>query len=361
LEKLLKAKEWRKADELTSKLMCQVSNREKEGWLNIENIKAFPHKDWWTIDQLWVHYSNSKFGFSIQKKLWLECGGNIWRYDDKVWKKFAAKIGWYYPQNDDWKTYTQLMNDTKNAQNAPLASLPFTLSIKKITFLEMFRSIKGDYGMGSWCLFSHEDPKSRRTRRGLGTSSTKSIDTIPPRKDFIPYSQTKEQDQYTPLSSQLFKREVIDSKTLLEPFVPEVKKNSAELVDTPPYDSKDIVSVYNYDPDLLRENLIETISQTKENIQARMLDDSIPLFLGKDNTRGDYWVVKGKQQRFMLVPKANFRLNQFSLETLIGIFELQDYYKGASKFQLIKPSSVASSQDGRLWHVEEMGILKFTA
>jgi hypothetical protein len=92
LEELLKAQEWRKADELTAKLMCQAANREKEGWLDTEHIEAFPCEDLQTIDQLWVHYSSSKFGFSIQKKLWLECGGAIGKYDYEVWKKFGKKF-----------------------------------------------------------------------------------------------------------------------------------------------------------------------------------------------------------------------------------------------------------------------------
>ncbi len=124
LEKLLKNKEWRSADELTAKHMLKVTNRESQGWLNAESIEIFPCEDLRTIDQLWVHYSNSKFGFSIQKKLWLECGGEIGKYDYEVWKEFGAKVGWYHPQNDDWRTYTEFMNDTKNAQNALPVSLP---------------------------------------------------------------------------------------------------------------------------------------------------------------------------------------------------------------------------------------------
>jgi len=124
LEKLLKNQKWRKADELTSKLMCRVANREKEGRLVTEDIEAFPCEDLRTIDQLWVHYSNSKFGFSIQEKLWLECGGDISKYDYKVWKKFQVKVGWHHPERDDWRTYTEFMNITENAQHALLASLP---------------------------------------------------------------------------------------------------------------------------------------------------------------------------------------------------------------------------------------------
>lgn len=124
LEKLLKNQEWKKADEMTAKLMFKVVNREKEGYLNTEHIEDFPCEDLRTIDQLWVHYSNSKFGFSIQKRIWLENGGTLDKYDYEVWKKFAAKTGWYHPQNSDWRTYTEFMSDTNNAQNAFLASLP---------------------------------------------------------------------------------------------------------------------------------------------------------------------------------------------------------------------------------------------
>ncbi|WP_217901596.1 GUN4 domain-containing protein [Pseudanabaena sp. SR411] len=131
LEKLLKAREWRKADELTGKLMCRVAYRESQGYkdyLDEASIKIFPCEDLRTIDQLWMHYSNSKFGFSIQKKLWLECGGEIGKYDYEVWKKFAAKVGWYYPKiflgDGRWRTYTEFMNGTQNAQSALPASLP---------------------------------------------------------------------------------------------------------------------------------------------------------------------------------------------------------------------------------------------
>jgi hypothetical protein len=124
LEKLLKASEWREADELTANIMCQVAGREKDGWLDVEHIEAFPCEDLQTIDQLWMHYSSGKFGFSTQKKMWLEYGGTTDKYDYEVWKNFTANVGWYHPQNDDWRTYTEFMDDTKNARNALPSSLP---------------------------------------------------------------------------------------------------------------------------------------------------------------------------------------------------------------------------------------------
>lgn len=111
LEQLLKEKNWLKADELTSKLMLEVSNRERERWMNTDVIHPFPCKDLQTIDQLWMHYSNGKFGFSIQKNLWLKCGGEVGKYNVKVWENFVIKVGWCHPPN-------------KVVQNAIPASLP---------------------------------------------------------------------------------------------------------------------------------------------------------------------------------------------------------------------------------------------
>lgn len=124
LEQLLEAQEWRIADELTTIHMLKVANREKEGWLNEDSIKTFPCEDLQTIDRLWVHYSNGKFGFSVQKKLWLECSSKIDdEYNDEVFKKFAAKVGWYHPQIK-WRTDNEFMRGTKNAENALSGGLP---------------------------------------------------------------------------------------------------------------------------------------------------------------------------------------------------------------------------------------------
>lgn len=125
------------------------------------------------------------------------------------------------------------------------------------------------------------------------------------------------------------------------------------------YDPNDIISVYNYDAKLLRDSVTEVISESKQSIQGRMLDNSQPLLLQKDS-KGDYWVVRVKQERYVLFPKANFKLNQFNIETLIGLFELQNYYQGAYRFQLLKPAQIIPSHGSKYWQVEALGILKFT-
>lgn len=47
-----------------------------------------------TIDQLWVKYSNGKFGFSIQKQIWLDCGGKLGEFNLDALLRFGERVGW---------------------------------------------------------------------------------------------------------------------------------------------------------------------------------------------------------------------------------------------------------------------------
>ena len=73
--------------------MLQVAGREREGRLRIEDIDNFPCEDLRTINQLWLDYSNGKFGFSVQKEIYESLGGTT-EYNQKVWEKFGNRVGW---------------------------------------------------------------------------------------------------------------------------------------------------------------------------------------------------------------------------------------------------------------------------
>lgn len=105
LEKLLKAKEWQKADELTDRLMLKASGNEEQGWIDTESIKNFPCEDLQTIDRLWVHYSDGLYGFSVQKDIYVECGGKLdFSYlSDENWKKFCDLTAW--KSEGKWVSY----------------------------------------------------------------------------------------------------------------------------------------------------------------------------------------------------------------------------------------------------------------
>ncbi|RCJ18535.1 hypothetical protein A6S26_28690 [Nostoc sp. ATCC 43529] len=89
---------WQEADKETDRLMLQVAGREKQGYLGLDDIRQFPCKDLRTIDQLWVQYSNGHFGFSVQKEIFLECGG-ILEGNQANWpfnKVLLLSLGWIY-------------------------------------------------------------------------------------------------------------------------------------------------------------------------------------------------------------------------------------------------------------------------
>jgi len=99
-----------------------VAGREKEGWLNTESIEKFPCEDLRTIDQLWVKYSNGRFGFSVQKRIYQSLGGTS-KYDEKVWETFGDRVGWRKKTNwfeRGWLYY----NDLTFSEKAPEAHLP---------------------------------------------------------------------------------------------------------------------------------------------------------------------------------------------------------------------------------------------
>ncbi|WP_449418861.1 GUN4 domain-containing protein [Phormidium nigroviride] len=111
---LLAAGKWKEADRETHKVMLKAARREKEGYFTKESIDNFPCEDLRTIDQLWVKYSQGRFGFSVQKKIWLECGGKV---DDKTEKLLADRVGWR--KEGSWLNYDDL-NFSKQAQEGHL-------------------------------------------------------------------------------------------------------------------------------------------------------------------------------------------------------------------------------------------------
>jgi uncharacterized caspase-like protein len=118
LRDLLAAGKWKEADEETAKVMLKVAGRENEGWLDTDSIEKFPCEDLRTIDQLWVKYSNGRFGFSVQKRIWLEVGGKPGESDYEVWCKFGDRVGWRV--KNGWIYYSDLTFSV----NCPWGHLP---------------------------------------------------------------------------------------------------------------------------------------------------------------------------------------------------------------------------------------------
>ena len=134
---LLAAGKWKEADEETRIVMLKAAGREKEGWLEIKDIETFPCPDLRILDEIWVQYSNGRFGFSVQKRIYQSLGVPR-EYDRKIWHSFGKRVGWRV--KDKWLDYNEL---TFNI-NAPVGHL-------SVCGLAV-----GGFGVWSWCaaLFS---------------------------------------------------------------------------------------------------------------------------------------------------------------------------------------------------------------
>ncbi len=96
LRDLLKAGKWREADRETYDVMIRAVGKESGDWFTREELLNFPCTDLHTIDGLWVTYSQGQFGFSVQKRIYVECGAKLdGKYPgDTIWREFGNRVGW---------------------------------------------------------------------------------------------------------------------------------------------------------------------------------------------------------------------------------------------------------------------------
>lgn len=117
LRDLLKAGKWKEADKETVRVMLKAAGKQPDDYLNPEDIEKFPCTDLRTIDQLWVRYSNGRFGFSVQKRIWESVGQDIYKFGDRVgWRKGILETS----INKQWLYY----NDLTFSLEAPEGHLP---------------------------------------------------------------------------------------------------------------------------------------------------------------------------------------------------------------------------------------------
>lgn len=70
LQELLEAGKWAEADNETLAILLKLAGLENEHRLDVEHIEKISQSDLKAIDQLWVNYSDGRFGFSVQKSLY---------------------------------------------------------------------------------------------------------------------------------------------------------------------------------------------------------------------------------------------------------------------------------------------------
>ena len=95
LEQYMVEGEWKAADQYTYGMLYQVLKKPHQSGLSPRELLNFPCEDLLRIDRLWVRHSHGKFGFSVQKDLWVECGGKLdGKWDVETYKKLSDRTGW---------------------------------------------------------------------------------------------------------------------------------------------------------------------------------------------------------------------------------------------------------------------------
>ncbi|WP_324282280.1 GUN4 N-terminal ARM-like repeat domain-containing protein [Cyanobacterium aponinum UTEX 3221] len=129
LQELLIAKKYQEADSLTRVKLCELAGETaiRRKWVYFTEVEKFPETDLLTIDTLWQTYSEGKFGYQIQRQLWLSLGKDY----TQLWTKLKWKSGnkWTkYPQEFIWDL------------SAPIGHLPLSNQLRGVRVMDALLS-----------------------------------------------------------------------------------------------------------------------------------------------------------------------------------------------------------------------------
>lgn len=107
LEQLLSEQDFRSANQETANLMPYPYQplRQSSSSTLIESSESYylPCNELIKISQLWEKHSQGKFGFGVQRQIWLDVGGQIGSYNNTIYELFAEKVGW--KSDKTWLSY----------------------------------------------------------------------------------------------------------------------------------------------------------------------------------------------------------------------------------------------------------------
>ncbi|MEL6456815.1 MAG: GUN4 domain-containing protein [Cyanobacteria bacterium J06636_27] len=109
LRDMLAAKKWEEADTETIRLIADIAGHDDLEDFRPAEVQHFPCVQLQVIDNLWLTYSEGRFGFSIQARIYQEVGGNIEttiEQDSKIIQKWGERLGWR--ENNRWKKCDEL-------------------------------------------------------------------------------------------------------------------------------------------------------------------------------------------------------------------------------------------------------------
>ncbi|MGJ3246288.1 MAG: GUN4 N-terminal ARM-like repeat domain-containing protein [Elainellaceae cyanobacterium] len=121
LQEALANQDFQAADRLTLQKLCALAGETavQRKWLYFTEVDRLPVSDLQTVNTLWLVYSEAKFGFSVQRDLWLSVG--------KDWDQLWTKIGW--KSGNNWTRYP---NEFIWDISAPRGHLPLSNQLRGV-------------------------------------------------------------------------------------------------------------------------------------------------------------------------------------------------------------------------------------
>lgn len=99
LRAALQAGEYEQADDITRALLIELAGEEAQqrGWVYFTEVQFIAEADLQALDQLWAASSGGKFGYAVQRELWLQ--------NRKQWGRFFQVINWVQGENNVYRKW----------------------------------------------------------------------------------------------------------------------------------------------------------------------------------------------------------------------------------------------------------------
>lgn len=125
LQQLLAQQDFQAADAMTLEKMCELAGAAAVArkWIYFTEVVNFPITDLKTLDQLWRMSSEGKFGFSVQRRIWLSVGRDF----SQLWTKIDWKSG---------NTWTRYPTEFTWDLTAPQGHLPLSNQLRGVRVID---------------------------------------------------------------------------------------------------------------------------------------------------------------------------------------------------------------------------------
>ncbi|KAK9138804.1 hypothetical protein Sjap_009398 [Stephania japonica] len=148
LQQHLAARDFRQADEETRRLLIVLAGEPalKRGYVFFSEVQFISDSDLKAIDGLWRQYSDDKFGYSVQKKIWEKARKDFTKFFMKVgWmKKLGTEIEQYNYRSFPTEFIWELNDDTPEGHLPLTNALRGTQLLNSILTHPAFQSVEED-------------------------------------------------------------------------------------------------------------------------------------------------------------------------------------------------------------------------